>query len=348
MMSRLVNKSDLLRKLNATLKMGLGYVRQKVELKTNEEIIGLLDYYGEEQQINQWFREFQKLEITSLLTWNNIFSVDYGENMVYLKHDLFRHMVHIGNPKPDQHTLCKLLSSSCQLRECKSIHGYAIRTGLNHSSYLNCSLITRYSKCSDFRYFQNIFKLVKSKRFDLYLGTTMIFSCGYHGMLDEALKVFHEMNHRGIRFDQRTMLGVLFNYNHRGLIDEYLDFFRSMQSKYGVKPNFHLFHNLVDTLSRVGRFNEAEQWISVAADVMGGVREGAMDELWRVVASHAATQGDSDMGFKAFNNISKCTSVDLKKKAALEKMWGKFSEAEETQDELGQVEGLTGTSSVIE
>lgn len=354
MISKFLQMSDVLGRINGILRKGVSYgmrdhLRRDKFPETNE-VFKLLDLYGSEERLSDWVGVFKTLKIESILTWNNILSIDYGNNLVYLKHGLFRHMTQTGTPKPDQHTLCKLLSSSCELRDCKAIHGYAITANLIHSSFLNNSLIVRYSKCGDLPSSIRIFNVVKQKRFDVLSGTAMINAFGWHGMLDDVLSVFEEMNKRGIQPNERTILGVLYAYNHTGHIEEYLELFRSMHSKYGVKPNMFHFHNLVDTLCRADRFGEVEDWVHVAANIMGGTENGVskdtMDELWRVVASHANTHSNFDMGFKAINNISELRDDDWIKKSQLEKKRGKFSEAHKAYDEVAQKENFVGKSSI--
>ncbi|CBI39641.3 unnamed protein product, partial [Vitis vinifera] len=89
------------------------------------------------------------------------------------------------------------------------------------------------------------------------MWNSIITGYAQHGLVEEALQVFHEMCSSGMATDGVTFVGVLSACSYTGKVKEGLEIFESMKSKYLVEPKTEHYACMVDLLGRAGLVNDA-------------------------------------------------------------------------------------------
>ncbi|KAF3454320.1 hypothetical protein FNV43_RR04767 [Rhamnella rubrinervis] len=119
---------------------------------------------------------------------------------------LYNSMLHSGIC-PDKHTLLYLLKASYFISQVKQIHGHAIVTGLFSYVYLKNSLTKKYLEKGLMGIARQVF--IEMTTPDSVSFNIMIVGYGKEGFGLEAMEMFHEMVHLGLKPDDFTMLGLL-------------------------------------------------------------------------------------------------------------------------------------------
>ncbi|KAJ4968826.1 hypothetical protein NE237_015527 [Protea cynaroides] len=117
------------------------------------------------------------------------------------------------------------------------------------------SLIDMYAKCGSIDKALQVFE--KAYRKDLLCYSTMIAAFANHGMGQDAISLFDEMQRVNIKPDGVTFLGVLSACNHGGLVVEGRKFFKLMIEDFCIQPSERHYACMVDLLGRAGCLDEA-------------------------------------------------------------------------------------------
>ncbi|KAL5551380.1 hypothetical protein UlMin_001556 [Ulmus minor] len=200
---------------------------------------------------------FHDMPVKNLVTWNAMIAgyIENGRAEDGLK--LFRTMIGSG-VKPNPSSLSSVLlgcSNLCALQMGKQVHQLIYKSLLYNDTTAGTSLVSMYCKCGDLEDAQKLF--LELPRKDIVTWNAMITGYAQHGAGQEALNLFDEMRHKGIRPDWITFVAVLSACNHAGLVDIGVQYFDSMARDYliGAKPEHYIC--MVDLLGRAGRLVEA-------------------------------------------------------------------------------------------
>jgi len=122
------------------------------------------------------------------------------------------------------------------------------------------------------------------------------------GLEKKALVVFEKMLQVGIIPDSISITALLNAFSHAGMVDEALALYESMEKKYGIQPTSGIQVCVVDTLSRSGRLQEAEEFIETlpVIDVI----------MWKAVLGACYNQGDVTRAERVYNKICKLEPRD--------------------------------------
>lgn len=153
-----------------------------------------------------------------------------------------------------------MCSQLTMLRLGKQLHGYIIRLGFDNNIYVASSLVHMYSKCGNIRIAQWIFD--KMEFHDAISCTSMIMAHAVHGHAQDAILLFEKMEIEGVKPNPRSFLAVLTACSHAGLVDKSLKYFRSMTQNYTISPCLEHYAAVADLLGRMGRLDEAYEFIS--------------------------------------------------------------------------------------
>ncbi|XVF62991.1 hypothetical protein PTKIN_Ptkin09bG0053200 [Pterospermum kingtungense] len=160
--------------------------------------------------------------------------------------------------KPDETFVLGIISACSQLGILDAaeliIHNF---TGppLFSSLRIVTSLIDMYAKCGNVDRALQVFKMAYQK--DLYCWSTMITAFANHGMAQDAISLFEEMQRTNIKPDGVAFLGVLTACNHGGLLSEGRRYFKQMLEEYRIQPSEKHYACIVDLLGRAGCLEEA-------------------------------------------------------------------------------------------
>uniref|UniRef100_A0A0A9BVR9 Pentatricopeptide repeat-containing protein n=1 Tax=Arundo donax TaxID=35708 RepID=A0A0A9BVR9_ARUDO len=125
----------------------------------------------------------------------------------------------------------------------------------------------------------------------------MIVGHAEHGHGKEALELFEEMCHVGLKPDHVAFIGVLTACCHTGKVELGLRYLNAMSKNYGLEPAKEHYGCVVDLLGKAGRIYEAEELIGrIVADERDGV-------VWTSLLRACAARGEEETGKNAAERV---------------------------------------------
>ncbi|CAN6439980.1 unnamed protein product [Victoria cruziana] len=222
----------------------------------------IMDTYAKCDSIQDAMAMFGITKVKDVMSWNTIISGSIQCGSCNLGLMVFRNMNAQG-VLPDKVTMLSILPAFSFLgskRYGKEVHGFTFKVGLHMNVPVNNAMIDMYSKCGVLKYSFHVFASMKQK--DVVTWTTMIYAYGMHGFGKKAVETFTKMEKAGEEPDSVAFIAVIYACSHAGLLDEGLKFFNQMQKYYHMKPKMEHYACVVDLLSRSGKQEEAEKFIS--------------------------------------------------------------------------------------
>ncbi|KAJ8440556.1 hypothetical protein Cgig2_028685 [Carnegiea gigantea] len=143
--------------------------------------------------------------------------------------------------QPDAPAIVNVLSAVADLgfvEEGKWLHNYVTANGISLSlGFIGSSLIDMYSK---YRYIEHAKAVFKSISYRRNVGdwNSMISGLAIHGLGQEAISVFLQMESMGIKPDEVTFVGLLAACAYSGLVDEGKLYFGIMPQKYNATEGY--------------------------------------------------------------------------------------------------------------
>ncbi|XP_057838377.2 pentatricopeptide repeat-containing protein DOT4, chloroplastic isoform X2 [Cryptomeria japonica] len=196
-----------------------------------------------------------------LVLWNAMIAgySQNGDNSQAL--ELFRDM-QIRCGRLDSVTIASVLPACAglaTLKQGKEIHAYAIRNGFVCVVLVQNALIDMYAKCGNIRYARLVFDNMSER--DVVSWTVMIAGYGMHGLGEDSVSIFRQMQQAGMKPNLVTFTCLMSACSHTGLLDEGLEYFSSMTRDLQIKPSMEIYACTVDLLGRAGRLDEAQKII---------------------------------------------------------------------------------------
>lgn len=235
---------------------------------------------------------------------------------------------------PDEEVMVSVLSACSSLSNLQNgrlVHRFILQNNITQDAFVKTALIDMYSKCGSLE--EALVTFYKTDCKDIVTWTTMIEGLANYGLGNEALRVFYQMERKGIKPNEATFVSVLAACRHSGLITEGCQLFRRMGGVYRVQPTIEHFVCLVDLLSRAGLLYQAEEFIKIMP---------AEDKFisYKALLSACITYSEFDLGKKVANNMMKLGNqsheafVLLSNFYALEGHWTEVAEARRNMKEL--------------
>ncbi|KAG0484493.1 hypothetical protein HPP92_008572 [Vanilla planifolia] len=160
--------------------------------------------------------------------------------------------------KPTDATLVSLLSACAHLGALdrgERIHAFIANNGIKLDPILATALVDMYAKCGRIDAATNIFHATEEK--DVLAWNAIIGGMAIHGLAEDALCLFREMESSSARPDDITFVSVLSACSHAGLVEEGRRLLACMKSTHGVDPKVEHYGCIVDLLARAGFLEEA-------------------------------------------------------------------------------------------
>lgn len=167
----------------------------------------------------------------------------------------------------------------------KSIHGYAIKIGLDRDSYVSVGLIDTYAKCGRAGMARMVFDDLPA--IDLVSINSMIYGYAQNSEGSKAVELFNMMIQSGLEPNHVTFTGVLSACSNAGLLEEGRRFFSSITNDHGLVPSIDHYACMVDLLGRAGKLGEAEELITKI--------KSPDKVLWRTLLSSCKMHGEIEM-----------------------------------------------------
>ncbi|GJN23145.1 hypothetical protein PR202_gb10767 [Eleusine coracana subsp. coracana] len=222
----------------------------------------LLEGYVKIGDMKQAREIFDVMNNRDVVAWTATI-VGYEQNGLNDKAmDLFRSMIKDG-PEPNSYTLAAVLSvcaSLAYLDYGKQIHCKAIRLLQEQSVSVSNAIISMYARSGSLPWARRVFDRI-SWRKETVTWTSMIMALAQHGLGEEAVGLFEEMLHVGVKPDRITYVGVFSACTHAGFVEEGKRYYEQMQKKHGVVPEMSHYACMVDLLARAGLLSEAQEFI---------------------------------------------------------------------------------------
>ncbi|KAI8534284.1 hypothetical protein RHMOL_Rhmol10G0078400 [Rhododendron molle] len=274
---------------NRVIKSGMGF-----DLFVGSAIV---DMYCKCAKVEEAEKLHDRMEEQqSMVSWNAMISGFSSAEKSEEAQKFFSRMLEMG-VKPDSFTYATVLDTCANLATVglgKQIHAQIIKHELQSDVFISSTLVDMYSKCGNMQDSRLMFD--KSPKRDFVTWNALI--CGYtqHGLGEEALRVFDEMQVEGVKPDHATFVSVLRVCAHMGLVEKGLHYFYSMSSDFGLDPQLEHFSCIVDILGRSGQVSHALRFIHE-------MPFQADDVIWRTLLSICKMHGAVEVAEEAANSL---------------------------------------------
>ncbi|KAL4604389.1 hypothetical protein ACB092_10G189900 [Castanea dentata] len=257
---------------------------------------------------------FDKTETSSLVTWNAMIS-GHAQMMDFAEDDLSAYRsgcealniffnLNQSGMKPDLFTFSSILTVCSRLvaiEQGEQIHAQIIKSGFLSEVVVSTALINMYNKCGSIEKATKAFVEMDTRT--MILWTPMITGFSQHGQSQQALQLFEDMRLTGVRPNQITFVGVLSACSHAGMVKEALSYFEMMQKVFIIKPVMDHFACLIDMFVRLGRLNEAFDFIKK--------NDFEPNEfIWSLLMAGCRSHGNFELGFYAAEQLLKLRPKD--------------------------------------
>ncbi|KAF5174991.1 Pentatricopeptide repeat-containing protein [Thalictrum thalictroides] len=243
---------------------------------------------------------------------------------------LFREMQRKG-VRPNEVTVVCVLSACSQLGALELgrwVHSYLSKNKLKLNHFLGNALISMYSKCGSLEEAERVFHKMKDR--DVVTYNSMLVGLAMHGKSTEAVCMFEDMVKRGMRPSNISFVAVLNACSHGGLVDMGFKIFQSMTEFYGIEPQIEHYGCLVDLLGRVGRLEEAYNFIE-------RMRIKPDHIIWGSLLSACKIHGNLELGekvAKALIDVGVADSGTYVLLSNIYAFWGKWEDAVSMREEM--------------
>ncbi|CAI0416361.1 unnamed protein product [Linum tenue] len=249
------------------LKLGLSvHARTTKEGFNSDRYIAnsMLHMYASCKDIAHARMVFDEIPVKNLISWNSMVDGYAKCGNMELARQVFDSM-------PDRDvvsflsvTMVSVLSAcahSGELEKGRAMHDYITRNSLPKTLVLQTSLVDMYAKCGAIDEALKVFREFSVLKTDVLMWNAIIGGLSTHGLLEEALHLFSEMQTTGIKPDEITYLCLLSACAHGGLVKEAWFFFDCLE-KHGMAAKSEHYACLVDMMARAGQVAEAYEFVS--------------------------------------------------------------------------------------
>ncbi|KAL9652962.1 hypothetical protein ABK040_015477 [Willaertia magna] len=232
----------------------------------------LLDSLAESQMLEEANRIFNLMTIDFNITPNVFHYNSLIKLYIYLQrnNDALEVLQRMTNCKiqPNETTL-RLLVNNCNndISILKSLH--SLINNLEFNISLQTSLIKAYTKCGNLKESISIFnELIKQQNnaTNVIVWSNMMNAYGIAGKVNEALKIFIQMQEMDIQLNEIVFITILNILAESNLVNEALDIFNLMKFKYKIKPLAAHYNCLIKLFSKNENFDKAFEILNKMKD----------------------------------------------------------------------------------
>ncbi|XP_077251110.1 pentatricopeptide repeat-containing protein DOT4, chloroplastic-like [Tasmannia lanceolata] len=217
----------------------------------------LIALYFKCKKIEFACKVFDEMPERDAISWNTMISGYVSNCLAEEGLQIFSEMWSSGIDL-DLATMVSILPACAEmgdLRLGKVIHGYAIKVGFDKEMTFSNSLLDMYSKCSNLDDGVQIFG--KMNKRSVVSWTSMISGYARDGQLDEAIRLFHEMETEGIKPDVFAVTGILHACTSNGSLENGKEI-HNYVTRNGLESNLFVANALVDMYAKCGSMMEAK------------------------------------------------------------------------------------------
>lgn len=239
----------------------------------------------------------------NVVTWTSIIAAysqhGKGEEALQLYQQMQREGV-----IPNRVTFVSILDACASLADMATgerMHAHIVDTGFEDNIVIGTALVNLYGKCGQLDDARKLFEQMQKR--NLLTWTAMIAAYTQHGHGKKALGLFDRMQKEGVKPDNVTFVHILSACSHTGLVEEGRRLFASMKEDHGIEPTVDHYSCMTDLFGRVGLLEEAEACIKsmpMASSIVP----------WRTMLGACKVQGDVERGEGAANNVFELDPTD--------------------------------------
>ncbi|XP_042954830.1 pentatricopeptide repeat-containing protein At1g08070, chloroplastic-like isoform X1 [Carya illinoinensis] len=307
----------------------------------------MIDGYGKFGKCELAEEVFRMMNDKDVVSWTSMISAYVLNHRPREALDFFREMLSVG-VRPDAPAIVSVLSAISDLgfvEEGKWIHTHISKNKIELSNgFIASALIDMYAKCGHIENAYHVFRYVSHRR-NIGDWNALISGLSTHGLGQDALEVFLDMERMGIEPNEITFIGLLSACSHGGMVDEGQYYFKIMQEKYNIVPKIQHYGCMIDLYGRAGRFEDALgviQNMPMEADVLA----------WKAILSASMKHGNAAIGenaaLKAMDSAPEDSSsyVLLSNIYAKARRWDDVAKVRLLMKERG-VKKIPGCSSIL-
>nr|AYM00788.1 pentatricopeptide repeat protein [Salvia miltiorrhiza] len=239
---------------------------------------------------------FDEMTERNLVAWNSLISC-YSQMGFHREALMLFDEMKSGGVGFDGFSLVGLLSACADVGALGvgvELHRLGREKGLMDNVYLGNALIDMYAKCGSLDEALLVFNGMKER--DIFSWNSIIVGYGVHGFGDRAISLFKKMLPAGVKPDSITFLGLLCGCSHQGLVQNGVDYFETMSSEFGLKPDVKHYGCIVDLYGRAGKLSRALEVIESSPFSDSAV-------LWRTFLASSRMHKDVRNGEKALEKL---------------------------------------------
>ncbi|GFY97442.1 pentatricopeptide (PPR) repeat-containing protein [Actinidia rufa] len=214
----------------------------------------LMNFYGKCWGIQYVDQVFDEMPDRGVLLWNEAVLVNFRNERWVEALQSFRDMK-FSYVRANSFTLAKVIQACGKLKALdlgKQIHGYVIRFTLDSNVLICNSLTTMYTRNSNLELARAVFDLMENRSISSW--NSIISSYTALGSLNDAWKLFYDMETCNMKPDFVTWNCLLSGHFHRGLYREVLVLLQRMQAA-GFKPNSSSITTILQAISELSLLN---------------------------------------------------------------------------------------------
>ncbi|XP_062073216.1 pentatricopeptide repeat-containing protein At2g44880 [Humulus lupulus] len=277
---------------------------------------------------------FDAMQEKNLISWNTMISGYCQNRQPHEALKLFHEMQMTTSLEPDNVTIVSILPAIADLGALDLggwIHQFVRSKRLDKLTKISTALIDMYAKCGEISRAKMVFHAMPEK--ETASWNALINGFAVNGRGEEALELFLEMQHKKLKPNDITLLGVLSACNHSGLVEEGKKWFKAMEG-FELVPRIEHYGCMIDLLGKAGCLEEAEKLIGRMPHEANGI----------ILSSFLSACGyfnDVSRAKKALKNAVKLEPgndgnyVTVRNLYASERRWGDADEIERLMAENG-------------
>ncbi|RDX79179.1 Pentatricopeptide repeat-containing protein, chloroplastic, partial [Mucuna pruriens] len=199
---------------------------------------------------------FEEMPPKNVVSWTAVIDgcVKHKQPVEAFKY--FERML-VDSVRPNEYTVVSLIRACSEMGSLKlgrCIHHFALKNGLQLRPFLGTALIDMYSKCGSLDDARRVFGMMHVRT--LATWNTMITSLGVHGLWNEALALFEEMEKAKQVPDAITFVGVLSACIHKKNLEQGQRYFNLMTNRYGITPIVEHYKCMDELHTRANKLDE--------------------------------------------------------------------------------------------
>ncbi|OIT25875.1 PREDICTED: putative pentatricopeptide repeat-containing protein At5g59200, chloroplastic [Nicotiana attenuata] len=304
----------------------------------------MISCYLDHGLLHEAMDEFRLVSTKDNVCWTAMIDGLARNGEMNMALELFREMQREG-VKPNEVTIVCVLSACAHLGALelgKWVHSYVDKYNIEVNHIVGSALVNMYSRCGDIDEAASLFEGLEAR--DVTTYNSMIVGYALNGKSIEAIKMFRRMIHEGIKPTSITFSAVLNACSHGGLVDIGFDIFESMETEYGIERRIEHYGCMVDLLGRVGRLQEAYDFIQRANIAPDNI-------IWGSLLSACRIHKKFELGERVAKILLQYGAADSGTYILLSNVYaslGKFKEAAQVRAKLREegVQKEPGCSSI--